>query len=259
MDSGGDILLKNLIGERIFMTVLRKYVACLLCGGKGSRICSVSHNEIPKSLLLVGGKVLLRYTVDQIPSEIKLLFLVGYQSEQIISWVNEHKLPHEALFLKDESAGIMNAVRSAAARFPHRTLIVCNTDEVRLGFSLEEALLFHENGTVAATMVATQSSNLHCHRVLRVGNDDIIVSTQLKGKEYLLVPNRVGLINAGIVILDPIAFSYLDSDSEKGGWSGIIDPLVAAQQMRAFIKKDVTYFNVGTPGEYAEAKAYFEK
>lgn len=238
----------------------RQYSACLLCGGKGLRLRSLTKDDLPKSLVTLGERTLLQYSVESMafPLVQELVFAVDYQSEKVVAWVNQQNLLHAVLFTGQDKPGILNAIQCAASHTQGKTLIVCNTDELRLQISLREALAFHENGNVAATMIATQMANLYRHRVLEVREDDFIVSTTLKGESYKLRPDIQGIVNVGLLILEPHAFNYFQPEYNSD-WSGIIDPLVNAGQLRAYIDKRIAYFNVGTPDEYYEAEAYLEQ
>src|SRR5437660_12515194 len=63
--------------------IYREYGSVLPCGGKGSRLVSVSEDRVVKSLFKVGGKELIRYSTDTLRHEIvkRLVFAVAYKSD----------------------------------------------------------------------------------------------------------------------------------------------------------------------------------
>jgi len=60
-------------------------VAVIMAGGKGSRLLSITNDEIPKPMVPVDGKPLLEYQVEKLKSYgvKKIIMIVGYLGEKI--------------------------------------------------------------------------------------------------------------------------------------------------------------------------------
>jgi mannose-1-phosphate guanylyltransferase/phosphomannomutase len=237
-----------------------QYGAVLPCGGKGERLLELTGGKVPKSLVSVGGKKLIRHTVDLLQPEIvpSLVFAVGHGKEQIRRWVNGADLPHLVGFSEQTEPGVLAAIVSGSNQFGEEYMVACNTDEVRLGLNLPEVVHFHESRNSLATMVVTRANHLYRHRLVDLRNDGLVMATQLKPEDYTLKPETTGLVNTGFLLIDKEAVKLFDP-GHNPDWGGIIDPLVATGQMNAYVDERIIFFNVGTVEEYSEVQAFLSE
>lgn len=68
-------------------------VAVIMAGGKGSRLRSITNDEIPKPMVPVDGKPLLEYQVEKLKSYgiKKIVMIVGHLGEKIVDHFKEGK------------------------------------------------------------------------------------------------------------------------------------------------------------------------
>ena len=68
-------------------------VAVIMAGGKGSRLRSITNDEIPKPMVLVDGKPLLEYQVEKLKSYgiKKIVMIVGHLGEKIVDHFKDGK------------------------------------------------------------------------------------------------------------------------------------------------------------------------
>ncbi|MDE1870785.1 MAG: nucleotidyltransferase family protein [Candidatus Micrarchaeota archaeon] len=238
-----------------------KYGAILLCGGRGTRLRELTHDEIPKSLVKVEGKELIGYSIDDmLYSKMvdKLVFAVGYKSEQIINYVNNLKLDTKVEFSYQSKPGVLCAVKEAAAHIEGSKVIFCNSDEIRVNLHLDEAILYHETSSYVATMVATYTDALHEKGVLELDDKNVVLKLRLRDSVYASKPEETGLVNAGIVIMNKSAIDYFDPSYEKD-WMGIIEPLIRTSNLRAYIDSNIKFLHGNTREQVSEAKEYIGK
>jgi NDP-sugar pyrophosphorylase family protein len=238
----------------------RLYDACLLCGGKGKRLLPMTNDLVPKSLVEIHGKKLIQFSLDKLDSLpiSRVVFAVDHQSDALRQWAVQQQFVFPISFSQQAHPGILSALESASTLMAGKGAIVCNTDEMRLHLHLQSALDFHEASRGLATMVVAKSTNLSHHRVVEIDATGLVRSTSLKDARHLEHPKLSGLVNAGILIIEPQAFAH-SNRLHDAGWSGIIDPLVAAGQLYAYVDKNIIYFNVGTEAEYHEAAGFLEQ
>lgn len=239
----------------------RDYGGILPCGGRGKRFIELSGDVVPKSLFKVGGKELIKYSIEALSPEIvtRLVFAVDYKADEIKKWVHEAQLPHVVHFSEQTEPGVLGSIVAGADYIQEESMVACNTDEVRLGLSLINVIRFHEARRTLATMVATYTNHLYRHRVVEAReNDHIVVETRLKPQEYKNHPERIGLVNTGFLIIEKQALRYFDPGYSRD-WGGIIDPLCDAGQLSVYIDPEIHYFNIGTLEEYQEAEEYLEQ
>ncbi len=236
----------------------QKTDAILLCGGVGSRIREIS-GDLPKSLLDVGGKPLIQYSLDNLEAAYirHLIFAIDYRTEQIQEWVLSRNLPNSEIYFSHQTqSGVLPAIISALNFLGEDDFVTCDTDEIQLGFSLTEFLESYNRSNTLATMLGVYSNHLYRHRVLNVREtDNLVIETELESEGYLQNPEQRGLVNGGIVIMNRRALEFADAQHSTG-WSGIIDPLCHAGQLSVHVMPNVTYFNINTVDEYMEAIAF---
>ena len=68
-------------------------VAVIMAGGKGSRLLSITNDEIPKPMVPVDGKPLLEYQVEKLKAYgiKKIVMIVGHLGEKIVDYFKEGK------------------------------------------------------------------------------------------------------------------------------------------------------------------------
>jgi len=240
----------------------REYGSVLPCGGKGTRLVSLSGDQIPKSLLQVGGKELIRYSTDILTPDIvkRLVFAVDYKEEQIREWVACANFLYLVQFSEQIDPGVLGAISAGSSYVKEDEFIACNTDEVRSGLLLSRVINFHEKSGRMATMVETYTNRLYRHRILQIRETDgLVLNTRLKPEEYRNNPDTLGLVNTGFLILNKRTVEQFDPEHNTD-WGGIIDPLCDAGQLGAYVDPNILYFNVGTPEEFNEAEeALYQK
>lgn len=235
--------------------------AVLLCGGKGTRLQPITKDKTPKSLYPVDGIPLIQYSTDSLsPKHVRqTIFAVDHHAGQIITWVNNARLPYNVVFSPQETTGVLAAINSALEHAKEEEFVSCNTDEVRLGLDMERILRFHQESGTLATVVAAYTNNLYRHRLLTFREKDKrVISTSLKSAEYKNKPEATGFVNTGFFIMDMRA-RELFNPNYSGDWSGIIDPLCDAGQLSAFVDEKIIYFNIGTPDELNEATFFLTR
>lgn len=231
--------------------------AILLCGGKGTRLESITDGILPKSLVKVYGKELLRYSIDPIREEgriQKIVFAVGHLAGMIHDWVRSLDLDIEVDFTEQDNPGVIGAIQAAVLRVPSDTYVICNTDEIRDGVALGDVIRHHHTHTLPATLLASLSNNLFRHRLLQINENGVIVGSQLKAPQFNDDNETYGYINTGLLCVDLPAFNHVDSVHFGNDWSALINPLHDKGLLAAHIQEGVRYYNVGTPIEFEEAE-----
>lgn len=146
------------------------YSGIPLCGGKGSRIESITEKRgsIPKPLLEVGGKKLIQHTIDLMDKTRvgELIFTVGHKAEVIQEWINAIDLPNTVKFAHQTAPGALSAMIDAIPYATQEQLIISNTDEIREKLDLTKAINFHEQTGKIATLITTFANNLSRHRAI---------------------------------------------------------------------------------------------
>lgn len=237
-------------------TMNHKVDVVLLCGGKGSRFKEVTHDKLPKSLYPVRGTELIQHTLDTLEMAAvgRLIFAVDHHDDKMISWIQDRNLTCTVVISRQTRPGIAGALEGARMHIRSAHFVACNTDEIRLNFSLKEFLKESMKlvNREAGAMATAPSNNLFRHRVITSDPHGIITNTQLKNQTYDSLPEQEGVVNVGFLLLPAEYLNKVDS-ANGNDWSSIIDPLVDQSKLFSIFFQEVRYFNIGTATELVEA------
>lgn len=237
---------------------MKEFDSVIPAGGRGSRLKEI-RGATPKPVFSVGGKELIRHSIDSLPPDLfnRLVIVLNEESEQIEEWLQSAQLSIPYIICHQEGIGVLGAITSGAKKAEKDQLLACNSDEIRVGLDLEDVIRFHKKSGKLATMVAARTNNLWRHRVLQINpKDNTIVGSKMRSEEFRLKPNSIDWVNAGIIVMHKRAMEQADP-AYSSEWSGIIDPLCNSGQIVAY-KSNIVYFNINTPEEYREAQEYFQ-
>jgi len=236
---------------------MSKIDCVLMCGGRGTRLRPVTNDEVPKALVKVAGRELIRYAIDLLdPSFVdRLIFAVDFHEEHIRSWVDSVTLPYETVFSRQEVPGYADAVRCAWGLSGRDSLLVCHTDEIKPGLDLAGAVAAHRETDATATVVAAVADRLSQHWVVRYDKASLRVEQ--------LIPHPLAedesvrdLVLAGALILNR---SCLGSPHQpvSGDYGDLVQPLIDSRRLQVFVSPCEALFNVGTTDEYHAARRHF--
>ncbi len=228
-------------------------------GGRGTRLFPLTRGLIPKPLLPVAEKELIWYSTESLtlPQVNEIILVANHNVEEIESWTKAN-LKHPFRVHWQRGTGVLDAILVGAAQARMEKLITCNSDEIREGLDIERLLEFHKRSGKLATMAAARTNKLSRHLLLDIRQEDsLVIGSRMQPNEYNRMPNKLGWVFAGLIVMDKRAIELADSNHSTE-WFGLLDPLINAGQLVAH-KTNITYFNnVNTPIQYHEAEAYFQ-
>jgi NDP-sugar pyrophosphorylase family protein len=238
----------------------KKIDVILLSGGRGSRLRSVIQGDMSKALFKVNGAELITYSLDSLDFSLVNSLIFAIDTGGVKEWVEARKFPVNVIFSEQDEPGIYGAVKKALTYVETDSFLVCNTDEVREGLSLNSLLDEHEaSQQTIATMALAPVDHLARHRVIETDANGVITSAILKDEFYESHPSIVKPVNAGYVLYKREAMQHFAHEDYDLNWNPIVDPLVEKRIMKGFLYPHMSYYNVGTPKELEEALVYFNQ
>lgn len=238
--------------------IITPYEAILPCGGKGLRMSSNNGEIVTKPLLKVGGKELVRYSMDNLPSNLISKLVVATQSigNAMYNWFQSSTLPYnEVVFSCHGDVPLIERINSASVLLDGDCFVLCNTDEIRRGLDLSKIVESHRKSNGLATLVVGYSDHLSEQRIVSIGEDGRIVSTRKNPEEYVTKPEVKGFVNTGLIVMHKRALENAVNSSESG-WSCFLDPLSDAGKLFAYVDPKITYFNINTPPQLRRAEEF---
>jgi len=173
--------------------------AAILAGGFGTRLRPLTHH-VPKPLIPLVGKPLIRHIIDLLPEKVDTVILaVNYMKEVLGDYFSELDLGREIILVEEAKPLGTGGALGNLAEYLDDTFLVFNGDIVS-SIDIQDLLKYHEEkggiGTVALWRVEDPSS---------FG----VVSTDSNGRITLFqekpAPGEAvsDLINAGIYVFEP--------------------------------------------------------
>ena len=225
--------------------------AIILAGGLGTRLRSVVA-DVPKCMAPVAGKPFLYYVIGHLKKEgiTDFIFSVGYKSESIIDFVNEHHEKEKGLnvsfSVEQEPLGTGGAIKMACSKTSNQHVIVCNGDTL---FTVRIAQLasVHEQQNADCTLVLKPMQNFDRYGVVETNENGRILS--FKEKQYY----QGGLINGGVYALNSRAFLKENLPEQFSFEKDYLEKYVDSRKMFGVVQ-DEYFIDIGIPDDYERAQ-----
>jgi D,D-heptose 1,7-bisphosphate phosphatase len=220
----------------------------ILVGGLGTRLGSLT-SEIPKPLLDVAGRPFLDYLIK---NAIRFgfrdfLLLASYRAHKVAAYVDAARafLPAACsidFVIEPEPLGTAGAIRHAANRLQERFLLL-NGDSF-LDTNWLDLMVASGSPAPLAVMSLRRVEDTSRYGIVTI-EDDLITGFVERGSQH------IGLINAGVYLIDRRILSYLP---EVGSLERSVIPGLAARGLVRGRVQDGFFLDIGVPAAFAEAQ-----
>lgn len=221
--------------------------AVVLCGGKGTRIQSVSKGY-PKCLMEVTGKPFIFYILDNLKALgiFEVILCTGYKSEIIEDTVTNEYRGLKILYSKEaQPLGTGGALIKALNLIKDNSFIALNGDSF-CNFKLSKEDFSNEGKSV---IYVHQLKDVSRYGEVKFNDGGFVTSfTEKSGLR------KIGYINSGIYILHRSDMEQFPKDTQISFEKEILLTLIGNLKVR--ICKD-GFIDIGTPESYREAEAFF--
>ena len=231
--------------------------AIILAGGRATRLPQSSKN-IPKALVKVGDKPILRHQIDALQehgfSDIRLA--LGYKSDQIIRYVRS-LTPHIEHIVEPEPLGTGGAIKFASRGITEPFMVLNGDILSDINFKNFYKKFFRYARSREAGQKTPEENIIAVFHIKDAGSYGIIKKTGGKISEFLEKPeySMSGYINAGFYILSPNIFKNIKKISfsvEKD-----IFPKLARNGKLGFYAHRGFWTDAGTEERLSEARRRF--
>ncbi len=207
--------------------------ALILAGGKGTRLQPITF-EIPKPLVLVGGKPMLEHTINHLKKHGigNIILSLGYKAEKIIQYFGDGsnfgvKIDY-VIEKEDEPLGTAGPIRLAKNKLDNNFLVlngdvICNVDfrELILAFSKNRktgTILLNEVADASRFGVAELQGNV-ISRFIEKPKPGDTSSRLINAGRYVFNKKIISLIGEGAVSLEKEVFPKLIENTELAGYA----------------------------------------
>ncbi len=217
----------------------------ILAAGKGTRMRPLTET-IPKPLIKVCDKPLLKHIVEALPPEIdEIVLVVNYLEEQIRAYCGEEFCGRKIKYVTqiNPAGGTGDALRSAESLLSGRFLFMY-ADDIHGSESLREVINY------PYAMLSHYSNEPEKFGVLELNEDNTLKAIYEKPENP---PSN--LINIGGMVLDTKIFDY-DAEPSVGGEVLVTDMVTAfAKNHDVVVVEQSVWIPVGKPEDIAIAEA----
>lgn len=222
--------------------------AIILAGGLGTRLRSVVA-DLPKCMAPVAGKPFLHYVIEYFSGQgiEKFIFAVGYKSEAIIDYVNEHyPAMHKQFSIEDEPLGTGGAIKKACALASEENVLVLNGDTI-FKISLEDISAFHTQQQATCTLALKPMYNFNRYGVVEL-NDNGSINSFREKQQY-----DSGLINGGVYALQVPAFLKADLPQLFSFEKDFLEKQTGSDKLFGIVQQGY-FIDIGIPEDFEKAQ-----
>jgi D-glycero-alpha-D-manno-heptose 1-phosphate guanylyltransferase len=227
--------------------------AIILAGGLGTRLKSVVADK-PKALSPVAGKPFLHYVIQYLQKEgvTDFIFSLGYLSEQIIDFLNQHypKLTYQT-YVEASPLGTGGAIKKAIALATVDDVLIVNADTY-FDVTLKKMYQLHLDNNAHCTIALKKMVDFDRYGAVELDTCQNIIN--FKDKCF----THEGLIHGGFVFLNkpyfidktnhlPEVFSFEKDFLEKN----------LSQMITKGYESEGYFIDIGIPEDFAKAQDFF--
>jgi D-glycero-alpha-D-manno-heptose 1-phosphate guanylyltransferase len=226
--------------------------AIILAGGLGTRLRSVTGNDLPKPMADVAGKPFLHYLLEQLKrwNVDRVVFSVGHKYEIIETTFGEHYLGMQIAYsVEAEPMGTGGAIRLALEHIEDDGCFILNGDSYfNTAFDAIEDVFNINDADLVMALKHVENSD----RYGTVQLDDQHRITQFNEKNFV----ESGYINAGIYCATKSLLDKLPQQQKFSFEEDYLKPF--AQRDRIYgVLSDAYFIDIGVPYDYRKANEDF--
>lgn len=228
----------------------RQYIAVIQAGGKGTRMRELTHDEIPKPLLLINGKPMIEWQILQLKEYgIKEFVLItGHLGEKIEEYFSDgSKLGVSIAYIREGiplgSAGALYHVK----KYAKNKDVIFVFGDVMFELDWNRFFSFHERKNGVVTLLAHPNAHPYDSDLLIVDKNHRV--TGIDSKNNIRDYNYKNCVNAGLSIFKSSLLEKITEEKKLDYESQLVKPLMENGQVFAYNTPEYVK-DAGTPDRF---------
>lgn len=226
--------------------------AVIMAGGKGTRIASITNDEIPKPMLKIGDKPILEHQINCLKKSgiIKIVIIVGHLGEKIVNYFGDGKrFGVEISYIKEEEKkplGTAGSLFFLKDRIREDFVLVFG--DVFFDVDFKKMIEFHKKHCAVVTLLTHPNSHPFDSDLIIVGKNDVVVGFDSKENNR---ENRdyCNIVNSGIYVLSPLALGVITQPVKMAIEKDVIQRFIKDGKVFSYHSTEYVK-DMGTPERY---------
>lgn len=234
--------------------------AVIMAGGKGTRISSITNDEIPKPMLTVGGKSILEHQIDCLKKSgvNDIIIVTGHLGNIIKNYFGEGKQFGVNISYYEENPD--KPLGTAGSLYYLKELIredfVLIFGDVFLSVDFDRMLNFHRQNHSDATLLTHPNSHPFDSDLVVVDENGKVV--KFDSKENKRNYDYKNLVNSGIYCFSTKVFDYVNEPKKYGLEKDVITKMISNGDNVYSYHSTEYVKDMGTPERYYSVNRDYE-
>lgn len=234
--------------------------AVIMAGGKGTRISSITNDEIPKPMLTVGGKAILEHQITCLKKSgiNDIIIVTGHLGDKIKDYFGDgHNLNVNISYYEedpDKPLGTAGSLYYLKDKINEDFVLIFG--DVFLSVDFTRMLDFHRSHKSDATLLTHPNSHPFDSDLVVV--DELGKIVKFDSKENVRNYDYKNLVNSGIYVFSTRVFDYVTEPKKYGLEKDVIAKMIDNGD-NVFSYHSTEYVkDMGTPERYYSVNNDFE-
>ncbi len=226
--------------------------AVIMAGGKGTRIASITKDEIPKPMLTIGEKTILEHQIDCLKkSNIdEVIIVVGHLGEKIKKHFNDgSKFGIKITYFEEDPnkpLGTAGSLYYLKSKIEEDFILVFG--DVFFSVDFNKMIAFHKSNNSDATLLTHPNSHPYDSDLVVISEDNRVKC--FDSKENIRDYDYKNLVNSGIYIFSPKIFEYVNEPKKYGLEKDVIAKMIEDGDKVLSYHSTEYVKDMGTPERY---------
>ncbi len=224
--------------------------AVIMAGGKGTRISSITQDEIPKPMLTVGGKPILEHQIECLKKSgvDEVIIVTGHLGEKIKEYFKDGSTLGVNISYYEEDPdkplGTAGSLYYLKDRIQDDFILIFG--DVFLSVDFARMMAFHKANASDATLLTHPNSHPFDSDLIITDHNEVVA---FDSKENVRDYDYNNLVNSGIYIFSPRIFTYLTEPRKYGLEKDVIAKMLGKDRVFSYHSTEYVK-DMGTPERY---------
>lgn len=220
--------------------------AVIMAGGRGTRVSAITKDEIPKPMISICGKPILRHQIERLQENgiNEIIVVIGHRGEKVVEFLgNGNNFGVNISYVQESTAlGTAGSLYYLKQALTEDFLFLYG--DIIFDVDLARMLYFHNKKMALATLFVHPNTHPYDSDLVIVNKRDEIIGFDSKHNvRNYFYDNRV---NAGIFLLSPQIIATIQEAEKLSLEQNIIEPLLDTGRIFAYHSSEYVK-DAGTP------------